>query len=253
MSFKSNVYFASKPFYLIHSDVWGPSKIKTMSGKKWFVTFIDDHTRLCWVYLMEKKSEVEQRFQDFFNMINNQFQTKIGILRSDNGTEYFNKYLSTFLVTKGIIHQSTCRDTPQQNGIAERKNRHLLEVTRAIMFSTNVPKYLWGNALLTACHLINRMPSRVLQYESPVQVLQNNFPTSRIITDLPLKVFGCLCYVYIPNVFRSKLDPKAEKCVFLGYASNKKGFKCFNPVTKKFFESMDVHFVENQPFFINSL
>ena len=194
---------------------------------------------------MEKKSEVEQRFQDFFNMIKNQFHTTIGILRSDNGTEYFNKYLSTFLVTNGIIHQSTCRDTPQQNGIAERKNRHLLEVTRAIMFSMNVPKYLWGNALLTACHLINRMSSRVLQYETPVQVLQNNFPTSRIITNLPLKVFGYLCYVHIPNIFHSKLDPKAEKCVFLGYASNKKGYKCFNPVIKKFFESMDVHFVED--------
>lgn len=87
-------------------------------------------------------------------MIENQFHTKIGILRSDNGTGYFNKYLSTFLVTKGIIHQSTCCDTPQQNGIAEQKNRHLLEVTRAIMFSMNVPKYLWGNTLLTACYLI---------------------------------------------------------------------------------------------------
>ena len=145
VSFNSRGYSASKAFYLIHSDVWDPSKIKTLSGKKWFMTFIDDHTRVCWVYLMEKKSEVEQRFQDFqdfFNMIKNQFNTTIGILRSDNGTEYFNKYLSTFLVTNGIIHQFSCRDTPQQNGVAERKNRHLLEVTRAIMFSMNVPKYL---------------------------------------------------------------------------------------------------------------
>lgn len=97
------------------------------------------------------------------------------------------------------------------------------------------------------------MSSRVLQYESLVQVLQNNFPTSRIITNLPLKVFGYLCYVYIPNVFRSKLDRKVEKCVFLGYASNKKGYKCFNLVTKNFFESMDVHFVENQHFFFKIL
>jgi len=96
-------------------------------------------------------------------MIKNQFHTAIDILRSDNGTEYFNKYLRTLLVTNGIIHQSTCCDTPQQNGIAERKNRHLLEVTRAVMFSMNVPKYLSGNALLSACHLINRMTSRVLQ------------------------------------------------------------------------------------------
>lgn len=87
-------------------------KLNLCLEKKWFVTFINDHTRLCWVYLMEKKLEVEQRFQYFFNMINNQFQTKIEILRSDNDTEYFNKYLSTFLVPKGIINQSTCRDTP---------------------------------------------------------------------------------------------------------------------------------------------
>jgi len=120
------------------------------------------------------------------------------------------------------------------------------------MFSINVPKYLWGNVLLTACYLINQLPSRVLQYETHVQVLQNHFPTSRIITNLTLKVFGCLCYVYIPNIFLSKLDPKAKKCVFLGYASNKKGYKCFNSITKKFFESMDVHFVEDQPFFRKS-
>ena len=80
----------------MHSDVWGSSKVNTLSGKKWFVTFIDDHTRVCWVYLLEKKSEVEQRFKDFFHMVENQFQTKIGILRIDNGTEYFNKYLRTF-------------------------------------------------------------------------------------------------------------------------------------------------------------
>ena len=79
-------YQASKPFYLIHSDVWGASKITTLSGKRWFVTFIDDHTRLCWVYLMHKKSEVKNLFKNFYTMIENQFQTKIGILHSDNGT-----------------------------------------------------------------------------------------------------------------------------------------------------------------------
>ena len=182
-------------------------------------------------------------------MIDNQFQTKISILRSDNATEYFNKYFRIFLTEKGVIHQSTCDNTPQQNGIVERKNRYLLEITRAIMFSMNVPKYLWGNALLTACYLINRMPSRVLKYETPFQVLKNCFPTSRITMNITFEVFGCVCYVYISNVFRSKLDPKTEKYVFLSYASNKKGYKCFNPITKKFFESMDVYFVEDQPFF----
>jgi hypothetical protein len=91
---------------------------------------------------MHEKSEVEKIFKDFYNMIGNQFQTKISILRFDNGTAYFNKVLKSFFQEKGISHQSSCRDTPQQNGIAKRKNKHLLEVARAIMFYMNIPKYL---------------------------------------------------------------------------------------------------------------
>lgn len=79
-------YRPSKPFYLFHSDVWRPSKITTISQKRWFVTFIDDHTCLCWIFLMKEKSEVESVFKNFYKMIENQFQTKISILRSDNGT-----------------------------------------------------------------------------------------------------------------------------------------------------------------------
>ena len=221
----------------------------TVSGKKWFVTFIDDHSRLCWIYLMSEKTEVEKILIDFYKMVENQFQTKISILHTDNGKEYFNKYLGHFLCEKGIQHQSTCIDTPQQNGIAERKNKHLLEVARAIMFSTNVPKYLWGEAVLTASFLINRMPTRILKYKTPLECFKQIFPQSRIHSELPLKVFGCTAYVHIPSKFRSKLDPRAEKCVFIGYAPNKKGYKCYNPQTKKIFISMDVIFLENQPFF----
>ena len=90
-------------------------------------------------------------------MVENQFQTKISILRSDNGTEFFNECLGNFLKENGILHQSTYRNTPQQNGITKRKNRHLLEVARAIMFSMHVPEYLWGDVVLTASYLINRM------------------------------------------------------------------------------------------------
>ena len=245
-------YQASKPFYLIHSDVWGPSKITTLSGKRWFVTFIDDHTRLCWIYLMNKKSDVKNLFTNFYNMIENQFQTKIGILHSDNGTEYFNEQLGEFLEKKGIFHQSTCRDTPQQNGIAERKNKHLLEVARAIMFYMHVPKYLWGEAILTASYLINRMPTKVLTYKTPFDCLKTFFPDTRLFSDLPAKVFGCTAYVHVPSQFRSKLDPRAIKCVFLGYSSNKKGYKCFDPQTKKFHVSMDVSFVETKSYFPNT-
>ena len=93
---------------------------------------------------------------------------------------------------KGIHHISTCRDTPQQNSIDECKNRHLLEVVRSLMFSMHMPKYLWGEAVLTSCYLINRMLSRVLKYDIPLQTLKKFFLRNQLTTDLPLKVFGCM-------------------------------------------------------------
>ncbi|KAL0556125.1 hypothetical protein IC582_004635 [Cucumis melo] len=142
VSFPSQPYKPTQPFTLIHSDVWGPSKVTTSSRKMWFVTFIDDHTRLTWVYLITDKSEVSAIFQNFYHTIETQFHKKIAILRSENGREFQNHNLSEFLASKGIVHQNSCTYTPQQNGVAEQKNRHLLEVARSLMLSTSLPSYL---------------------------------------------------------------------------------------------------------------
>ena len=242
-------YKASSPFSMIHSDIWGPSRIKNVTGTRWFVSFIDDHTRLTWVFLMKEKSETGQIFKNFKNMIQTQFQSKIQILKSDNARDYFNSILGEFLAKEGIVHLSSCVDTPQQNGIAERKNRHSLEVARSLMFSTNVPKLFWGEAVLTAAYLINRMSSRVLKFQTPCQTLLKSFPTTRLISIVPPKIFGCSVFVHINQQHRSKLDPKSLKCIFLGYSANKKGYKCYSPVTRKFYNSMDVTFFETQPYY----
>ena len=126
-------------------------------------------------------------------MIQTQFHTRIQMLRSDNAREYFNGILGYFFKEKGIVQHSSCIDSPQQNGVAERKNRHILEVTRALLFTNNVPKYLWGEAVLTAVYLMNRMPSKVLQFKTPLSLLQQNFPKSKLFSStLPLRMFGCI-------------------------------------------------------------
>ena len=132
-------YKPTKPFYLVHSDVWGPTKIPNLINTWWFVTFIDDHIWVCWVFLLKEKSDVYTVFKRFHHMILNIFQTSIHILRSDNGREYFSAEFDNYLSENGIIHQSTCSYTPQQNGMAERKNRHLLEIARNLMFTSQVP------------------------------------------------------------------------------------------------------------------
>ena len=108
------------------------------------MTFIDDYTRMSWIYLLKKKAKVALVFKVFKNTIENQFQQKIKVLRSDNGTEYYNEVLGSLFKKQGTLHQSSCAGTPQQNRIAERKNRHLLEVARALLFQMRVPKFFWG-------------------------------------------------------------------------------------------------------------
>jgi hypothetical protein len=142
------------------------------------------------------------------------------------------------------MHQTTCPDTPAQNGMAESKNKHLLEVTRSLMLIMNVPKLLWSEAVMTAAYLINRMPSRILGMKTPCDILlgSNMFV-------VPSRVFGCTCFVrdHIPTV--DKLDPRAIKCIFVGYLSRQKGYKCWCPTERRLFVSMDVTFRESEPFY----
>lgn len=113
------------PFSLVHTYVWGPTPQSTHNGKKWFISFVDDCTWVTWVYLLQHKSDVYDVFRSFHQMIVTQFDTCIKVIRSDNGGEYFKKELKDFLNSKGILHQTTCPYSPQQNGVAERKNTHI--------------------------------------------------------------------------------------------------------------------------------
>ena len=139
--------------------MWGPAPIIGGQNFRFFVIFVDDCTRMTWVYLLKNKSEVLDKFGVFYNMVQTQFQKNIQIFRSDNSGEFVNSEMKSFFQTKGIIHQTTCPHTPEQNGVAERKNRILLEITRALLIESQTPKFFWPEALVTAAYLINRLPT----------------------------------------------------------------------------------------------
>jgi hypothetical protein len=243
-SYISSDHRSVVPFQTIHSDVWGPSGVLSLYGYRSFVTFIDCCTRTTWVYVLKNKSDVFDCFKDFHNLIMTQYDARVKIFRTDNGTEYVNKHFDEYLSSYGIIHQTSCPSTSEQNGLAERKNRHLLEITRCIMMAMNVPKYLWSEAVMTAAYLMNRMPSRVLKNKTPIECL-----TGETTYVVPPKVFGCVCFVrdYRPSV--GKLDPRAVKCVFVGYSGKQKGYKCWCPSEKRMFVNMDIVFREHEPFY----
>jgi len=236
------------PFALINSDVWGPSPVMNMSGIRWFVIFVDDYTRMTWLYLMKHKDEVLNIFETFHAMVCTQYGATIKVFRSDNGGEYVNKHLKTYFNQHGLIHETSCSQTPQQNGVAERKNRHILETTRALLLGAYMPQRFWTDAVSTAVHLLNRMPSKVLSFQTPLQYLYTHVTLPNALM-LPPRVFGCVAYVYLHKNQCSKLDPCARRCLFLGYGIHQKGYPCYDPTARRLYVTMDVQFLEADMFY----
>ena len=164
--------FVKKPFpsvkrdtgllELIHSDICELNGILTRGGKRYFITFCDDSSRLLYVYLLRSKDEAFDSFKIYKAEVENQLGKRIKILRSDRGGEYFTREFDTFCEENGIIHERTSPYTPQQNGLAERKNRTLVEMVNCMLNQSGLPTNLWGEALLAACHIHNRITSRVI-------------------------------------------------------------------------------------------
>ncbi|GJR37554.1 ribonuclease H-like domain-containing protein [Tanacetum coccineum] len=152
--------------------------------------------------------------------------------------KFVNQTVMKFCIEKGIIHQTSCAYSPQQNGIAERKHRHLLNVARSLLFQGGIPLRFWTECVLTATYLINRLPSSVLNGKSPFEMIYNTKPNLS-----KLRVFGCLCFATVLNN-HDKLGSRSEKCVMMGYSSVKKGYRLYSLDKHQFIYSRDVKFFE---------
>ncbi|KAL0846891.1 hypothetical protein Bca101_020137 [Brassica carinata] len=194
--------------------------------------------------MLPSKDRVLEAFINFQAYVSNQYNATVKVLRSDNGGEYTSNAFKSHLAKHGIVQQTSCPYTPQQNGVAERKNRHLMEVARSMMFHAKVPKRFWSDAVQTACYLINRVPTRILKNLSPFEVLNKNKPSID-----HLRVFGCVCYVWVPGEQRDKLEEKSTKAMFIGYSITQKGYKCYDPDTRRVLVSREVKFVESTGYY----
>ena len=176
---------------------------------------------------MKNQAELYSIFQKFYAEILTQFNISIHVLCSDNAREYFSAPFISFMSQHDILHQFSCAHTPQQNGVAERKNCHLIEITCTLLLHYHVPFRFWRDVVLTACYLINHMPSSVLH----AQILHSLLFPDQPLYFLPPRVFGCTCFVHILTPGQDKLSVKATKCIFLGYSRLQKGYRSYSPQT----------------------
>jgi len=214
LPFSSNNHLSENPFDLVHLDIWGPFSVESVDGFKYFLTIVDDCTRVTWVYMLRNKSEVTKIFPVFVKYVHTQYNSIIKAICSDNAPELA---FTQLVKDTGMIHHFSCAYTPQQNSVVERKHQHLLNVARALLFQSNLPLVYWSECIQTAVFLINRTPSLILQKISPYEKLFKKKPDYNF-----LRSFGCLCYVSTLVKDRTKFTSRAEPCVFLGYPSGYK-------------------------------
>lgn len=228
---------------LVHTDVCGPMQVASLNGSHYFVTFIDDFSRKTFIYFMNRKNEVFEKFKLFKVLVENQQSRKIKILRSDNGGEYVNGVFQEYLRSCGIKHETTVPHCSQQNGVAERANRTIMDKARCMLQEAGLGKHYWAEAVNTAVYLKNRSPTKAVMGSTPEESW-----TSQKVNVEHLRVFGCIAYAINENC--KKLDPRSKRYIFVGYCDDTKGYRLINPTCpKKCIKARHVTFLEND--FIN--
>ena len=239
-SFHDSHSKAHRKLELIHSDLCGPMPIPSANGNKYTITFIDDYTRMCWVYLLKNKSDAFQKFKNFHKWIENDAQSHIGSICTDNGKEYTSNEFESNLHQHWIKHQTFVPYNPQHNGVIERMNGTILNMVRSMLFFKNVKTMFWTDAVLCAAYIKNRCPCNAIRNKTPYEMWYGHVPSVK-----HLKVFGSTCYTLIPKVHRNKLGARSRKCIFLVYSNTSKAYHLYDEVNKKFVVSRDVIFLES--------
>lgn len=223
---------------IVHTDLCGPMKTTTPSGNRYVMHIIDDFSRFTVTYLLKNKWEAAENIKEYVRWVETLYGQKPKVIRSDGGGEFDNKELRNFYRAEGIKPQFTTPYSPQQNGVAERKNRSLTEMATCMLLDSGLEKRFWGEATLTATYLQNRLPSRSIQ-KTPYELWWGRKPALG-----HLKVFGSEAFVHIPETKRGKMNGKARKLTFVGYSMEHKGYRFVDPATDQITVSRDARFLE---------
>ena len=224
---------------IIHSDICGPMNEPSLLGSRYFIIFKDDFSSWTTVYFLKQKSEAIDYFKKFVARLKVEKNITVNILRTDRGGEFIGKEFVEWMTREGIIHQTTAPYTPQQNGVSERYNRTVMESARSMLYARGLPLKLWAEAVNHANYLQNRI-LHTNQSATPFEQWTGTKPN---LSDL--RIFGSKVYVHVPDERRKKLDPKCIEGIFIGFCTNSKAIRVWEPSSGKILISRDVKFDES--------
>jgi transposase InsO family protein len=220
-------------------NLFGPVAYISIDGNKYGLVIVDDYSHFTWVLFLQDKSETQEVLKKFLRRTQNGFDAKVKKIRSDNDTEFKNTQVEDFLDEEVIKHEFLAPYTPQQNGVAERKNRTLLEMARTMLDEYKTPDQFWAEAINTACHATNCLYLHKLLKKTSYELLTGNKPNVSYF-----QVFGSKCYILQKMSKSSKFAPKTYEGFLLGYDSNSRVYRIFNVTTGCVETTCDVVFDE---------
>ncbi|GJT04864.1 putative ribonuclease H-like domain-containing protein [Tanacetum coccineum] len=232
----------SAPLQLLHMDLFGPTSIRSIDHKYYSLVVTDDFSRFTWVFFLGTKDETYGILKDFITFIENQLTKKVKAIRCDNGTEFKNSKLIELCGSKGIRRDYSNARTPQQNGVAERKNRTLIEAARTMLADSKLPTMFWTEAVSTACYVLNRVLVTKPHNKTPYELVSGKVPNIS-----HLKPFGCLVTILNTSDHLGKFEGKADEGFIVGYAAHSKAYRVYNLSSKKIEETLNLRYLEDKP------
>ncbi|GJS96738.1 retrovirus-related pol polyprotein from transposon TNT 1-94 [Tanacetum coccineum] len=224
-------------------DLFGPSVVRSYGGNRYTLVIVDDYSRYTWTRFLKDKTEAFDQFEIFSKKIQNQLGCTIVSIRTDHGREFDNEVqFGEFCNANGITHNFSAPRTPQSNGVVERKNRTLQEMSRTMLNEQSLPQKFWCNAVDTSTYILNRILIRAILGKTPYELLKGRKPTLDYF-----RVFGSKCFILNTKDYLTKFDPKSYEGIFLGYSQNSKAYIILNKHTRKVEESLNVTFDETPP------
>ena len=239
---KQTNYNSVKVLELVHGDLYGPISPETASGNRYFFLLVDDFSRFMWVYFLKNKDETLSAFKNFCALVEDGPEKRVKNFRSDRGGEFTSNEFKSYCEKARIQRHYTTPYTPQQNGVVERRNRTVVEMTRSCLKEMQLPANLWGEAVRHSVYILNRLPTRALTGQTPYEAWSTRKPD---ITHV--RVFGCLVHMKIPANQVQKLDDRSKQVINLGKEPGTKGYRLYDPENNRVHISRDVTFEETKP------
>ncbi|GJR31100.1 putative ribonuclease H-like domain-containing protein [Tanacetum coccineum] len=210
----------SEPLQLLHIDLFGPTSIRSIEHKYYCLVITDDYSRFCWVFFLEHKDETYPILKGFINLVENQLNKKVKAIRRDNGTEFKNAQIIELCGSKGTKRDYSNARTPQQNGVAERKNRTLIEAARTMLADSKLPTMFWTEVVRTACYVLNRVLVTSPHNKTPYALLIGNIP---LVSHF--KPFGCHVTILTTSDHLGKFNGKANEGYIVGYFASNRAYR----------------------------